>query len=184
MMTTDGDDQGLPPRTGKGRFTKTLEGAERDAEACRLYTYEGRTYQQVSDILGYGGKQNAHRAIQRMLLDTIQQPADELRAREVLRAEEIYLMARDIARDDHYAHSGGKLVYGPPDSGGQPLLDPAPRLSAMDRMLKAMERLAKLKGLDSATKVHNLTLEEIQKMIADEEAELARMEAEGGGEGG
>ena len=181
MTTSDRDPQ---PRGGRGKWVKGIDSAERDAEACRLYAFEGYTYQQVSDALGYGDKSNARRSISKALLDTIQAPADELRAREVLRAEEIYLMARDIARADHYAHSGGKLVHRVENGETVPLLDPAPRLSAMDRMLKAMERIAKLKGLDSATKVHNLTLEEIQKMIADEEADLARLEAEGGGEGG
>lgn len=173
-MTTTGDD--LPPRSGKGRWVKGVDSYERDAEACRLYTFEGYTFQRVSDELGYGGKQNAHRAIQRTLLETIKAPAEELRAREVLRAEEIYLMSREIARDRQPLHSGGKLVYG---EDGKPLIDHGLRLSAMDRMRGAMERLAKLKGLDSPVKVGMLTLEEIQALIAAEEAEIARMAAEG-----
>lgn len=183
-MTTDGNDLELPPRTGKGRFTKTLEGAERDAEACRLYV-EGKTYQQVSDALGYGGKQNAHRAITKALQDTIKAPAEELRAREILRAEEVFVMARDIARTTHLAHSGGKLIN-IARTDGQPgvelLQDDMPRLAAMDRMLKASERIAKLTGLDAATKVHNLSLAEIQEMI--EQEERAIREAEEGGEDG
>jgi hypothetical protein len=179
VTTTDRDHQ---PRSGKGKWVKGIDSVERDAEACRLYTFEGYTYQRISDELGYGGKSNAHRAIQRVLADTIKGPAEELRAREVLRAEEVYLMSREIARADHYAHSGGKIVYGPPVDGvSLPLMDSGPRLSAMDRMLKAMERLAKLKGLDSPVKVGMLTLEEIQALIAAEEAEIARMAAEGEG---
>lgn len=176
MTTTDRDDV---PRSGKGKFIRTLEGAERDAEACRMYV-AGNSYQDISNVLGYGGRQNAHRAVQGVLLATIKEPAEELRAREVLRAEEIYVMARDIARRDHLTVSHGRVIYVPnPDGGADiPLVDDAPKLSAMDRMLKAMERIAKLKGLDAAVKVQNLTLEEIQRLIAEEEAALAGMEDE------
>lgn len=142
----------------------------------------GSTYQEISDALEYGSRQNAHRAVQAVLLSTIKEPAEELRAREVLRAEEIYVMARAIARRDHLTVSHGKVIHVRDPEGGAdiPLVDDAPKLAAMDRMLKAMERIAKLKGLDAAVKVQNLTLEEIQRLIAEEEAAIAEME--GGGE--
>lgn len=179
-MTTAGDDN--RSRDPRGKFRKTLEGAERDAEACRMYV-AGHSYLEIADALGYGNKSNAHRAVQGVLLSTIKEPAEELRAREVLRAEEIYVMARNIARRDHVTVSHGRVIYVPNPDGGPDiaLVDDAPKLSAMDRMLKAMERIAKLKGLDAAVKVQNLTLEEIQRLIAEEEAAIAGME--GGSDG-
>lgn len=165
VTPTSGDN--AQPRDGKGKFRQSLDSAARDAAACEMYMV-GKTYQQISDALGYGDRGNAHRAIQNALLDTIQGPADELRDREVARAQEIYLMARGVARTEHYAHSHGKIVY---NREGEPLVDDGPKLSAMGQMLKAMERIAKLKGLDSPTKFENLSLDVVQ-------AEIARLEAE------
>ena len=164
---TTSDGRHLPSRDGRGKWRRGVESVERDAEACRLYT-AGKTYRDIAEILGYGDKSHAHKAIQRVLLETMQEPADELRAREVARAEEIYVMARNIALRDHYAHSHGRVVY---LDDGIPLLDDMPKLSAMDRMLKSMERIAKYRGLDSPVKFENLSLEAVQ-------AEIARLEAE------
>jgi len=161
------------PRDGKGRIRRTLEGVERDAEACRMYA-AGATFQEIADQLGYGDKSNAHRSIQAVLMETIKAPAEELRAREVLRAEEIYVLAREIALRSHPTVSHGKVIYVKNEATGKevPLIDDAPKLSAMDRMLKAGERLAKLKGLDAPTKFENLTLEAVQAQIAALEAEM------------
>lgn len=162
------------PRGGNGRWRRGIESVERDAEACRMYV-EGATFLEIADALGYGGKAHAHRAIQRVLMDTIKEPAEEVRAREIMRAQEIYMMARAIARKQHPLVSGGKVIYGRGEDGIEvPLVDDSPKLGAMDRMLKAMERLAKLGGLDAATKFENLTLDVVQ-------AEIARLEAEEGG---
>lgn len=154
------------PRDGSGRFIRTLGNADRDAEACRMKT-AGFTYQQISDELGYGGKGHAHDGVQRALLETMQEPADELRSLELARAEEIYVMAREIALKDHYAHSNGRVVH----LNDEPLIDDGPKLAAMDRMLKALERRAKYKGLDAPQKFENLSLEAVQ-------ADIARLEAE------
>jgi hypothetical protein len=174
-MTPGQDDR---PRDGNGRLRRTVEGAERDAEACKMYT-AGASYLEISDALGYGGKQNAHRAIKTVLLETIKAPAEELRARAVLRAEEIYVMARDVARTDHPTVSHGKVVcVKDPESGKDvPLIDDMPKLAAMDRMSRAEERLAKLRGLDAPTKFENLSLDAIQAEIARVEAEIASGES-------
>jgi len=169
-MTTGKDDR---PRDGKGKLRRTLEGVERDAEACKMYT-AGATYQQISDALGYGGKQNSHRAVTTALAEIIKEPAENLRAREILRAEEIYTMARDIARAQHPTVSHGRIIYVKDAETGVevPLPDVMPRLAAMDRMGRAGERLAKLTGLDAPLKFENLTLAAVQAQIAALEAEM------------
>jgi hypothetical protein len=144
-----------------------VDSAERDAEACRLYV-AGKTYLEISEELGYGGKANAHKAVQRVLLETVREPADEVRALLRARNEEIYLMARAVALKDHLAHGNGRIVY---DRNGTPLVDDGPKLAAMDRMQRALSELAKLAGAHAAVKYENLSLEAVQ-------AEIARLEAE------
>lgn len=163
VTTSRADDM---PRDGKGRWRKGVESLERDAEACRMYV-GGKTYQQIADELGYGGRQNAQRAVQKILMETAKQPADELRALLRARQEEIYVMAREIALKDHYAHGNGKLVY----KDGEPLIDDGPKLNAMDRMGRATAEVSKLVGAYSPQKFENLSLEAVQ-------AEIARLEAE------
>lgn len=162
-VTSSGGDQ---PRGGNGRWRKGVESFQRDAEACRMYV-AGKTYLEISDELGYGSLSNARRAVQKILMETAKQPADEVRALLRARNEEIYAMAREIALKQHYAHGNGKLVY----KDGEPLIDDGPKLNAMDRMQRALTELAKLCGAHAAVKFENLSLEAVQ-------AEIARLEAE------
>jgi predicted transcriptional regulator len=155
-----------PARDGKGRWRKGVESYERDAEACRMYV-AGKTYQEIADELGYGSRGTAHTAVQKILMETAKQPADEVRSLLRARNEEIYAMAREIALRNHYAHGNGKLVY----KDGEPLLDDGPKLNAMDRMQRALTELAKLAGAHAAVKFENLSLDVVQ-------AEIARLEAE------
>lgn len=158
-------------RGGNGQYIRTIEGAQRDAEAARLRA-TGMTYSRIAEELGYAGSGKAHQAVQRALIETMKEPADELRSLQVMQAMEVYQLARVIALKNSPAHSHGKVVYVRDANGSEiPLVDDGPKLSAMDRMLKAMERMAKLQGLDSPTKVENISLEYVQ-------AEIARLEAE------
>lgn len=155
------------PRDGKGKWRKGIESYERDAEACRMYV-AGKTYQQIADELGYGGRSNAQRAVQKILMETVRQPADEVRALLRARNEEIYMMAREIIQKEQYAHSHGEIIYNP---DGTPMVEQEVKLKAMDRMQRALSELAKLCGAHAAVKFENLSLEAVQ-------AEIARLEAE------
>lgn len=154
------------PRDGRGKFRRTPEGVMRDAEACKMYV-AGKTYLEIAEALGYSDPSNARRAVQKVLMETAKQPADEVRALLRARNEEIYAMAREIALKQHYAHGNGKLVY----KDGEPLIDDGPKLQAMDRMQRSLTELAKLAGAHAAVKFENLSLEAVQ-------AEIARLEAE------
>lgn len=169
-MSSDGtaDAWNVPPasRDGKGRWRKGIESYERDAEACRMYV-AGKTYQMIADELGYGNRGHAHTAVQKILMETIREPADEVRALMRARQEEIYVMARAVAMRKHFAHSAGKLIY----MNGEPLVDDGPKLAAMDRMGRAMAEVSKLTGAYSPQKFENLSLEAVQ-------AEIARLEVE------
>lgn len=127
----------------------------------------GKTYQEISDELGYGGLSNARRGVQKILMENAKEAADEVRALLRARNEEIYVMAREIALKDHLAYSHGKVVY----DNDTPVLDDGPRLGAMDRMSRAVGEIAKLTGAYSPQKFENLSLEAVQ-------SEIARLEAE------
>jgi len=133
----------------------------------------GKTYLEISEALGYGGKGNAHKAVQKILLETAKQPADEVRALLRARNEEIYMMAREIIQKEQYAHSHGEIIYNP---DGTPMVEQEVKLKAMDRMQRALGELAKLCGAHAAVKFENLSLEAVQ-------AEIARLEAEAIAEG-
>lgn len=155
-----------PPRDGRGKFRRTPEGIERDITACKMYV-AGKTYQQISDELGYGGFANARRGVQKILMENAREASDEVRALLRARNEEVYVMARDIALKDHLAHSHGKVVY----DGDVRVIDDGPKLNAMDRMTRSLGEIAKLTGAYSPQKFENLSLEVVQ-------AEIARLEEE------
>jgi hypothetical protein len=116
--------------------------------------------------MGYADKSGARKAIERAIAEGQSTATDEMRQIEVARAEEIYLMAREIARKNHPVVSHGKVMY---DEGAR-LVDDGPKLAAMDRMIAAMSRKAKLLKLDTDNKITEISLAMIQ-------ADLARMEA-------
>lgn len=155
-----------PPRDGRGKFRRTPEGIERDIAACKMYV-AGKTYQQISDELGYGGFANARRGVQKILMENAREASDEVRALLRARNEEIYVIAREIVFKDHLAHSHGKVIY----DGDARVFDDGPKLAAMDRMTRALGEIAKLTGAYSPQKFENLSLEAVQ-------AEIARLEVE------
>ncbi|TDC63894.1 hypothetical protein E1258_09620 [Micromonospora sp. KC207] len=141
------------PRSPSGRYVRTLDAAERDAEACRLRA-RGLSYREIAEQLRYADAAGAHRAVQKVLRDTVQEPADELRHLEVVRLDALLAVAWDVLEREHVAHSGGKLVMVAGEDGVEvPLRDDAPTLAAIDRVLKIMTRRAELLGLDAPRKI-------------------------------
>ncbi|MFI9235781.1 hypothetical protein [Streptomyces sp. NPDC053079] len=134
-------------RDGKGRYIYTLEAAERDAEAARLRS-QHFTYQQIADRLGYPDKAGAYRGIQAALKATVQEAADDVRQMELERLDRLARAAEEVMARQHATVSQGKIIY----EGGEPLIDDAPVLQAIDRLLRIQERRARLLGLDAATK--------------------------------
>ncbi len=147
-MTTAG-------RDSRGKFARTLKGAERDREAVRLRS-RGRTFQQISDELKYGGYQNARRAVKKVLESIDREAAEEHIAIQIDRLDFMYDAAMQVLEAEHYTVSDGRLVYlgdpKDPDIPGTPLLDDGPVLKAIDRLLRIEERRSKLLGLDAPTK--------------------------------
>ncbi len=166
-MTVTGS-RDVSGRDPSGRFAKTLESAERDREACRLRA-RGVTYQQISDELGYGGDANARRAVKECIDAVRAEGGRELRA--IQRDQLDYLTRQVLAvleRQHLTITPTGKIVT----VDGVPVLDDAPVLTATDRLLRIMERRAKLEGLDAPERREVLTLDAIDAEIAALTAEL------------
>jgi hypothetical protein len=151
-------------RDGKGRFLRTLEGAERDAEACRMRT-TGYGYREIAEWLNYGNAANARRAVERVLAETVAGPAEDLRTlelerldRELERLDVLEQRVWVVLNANHVTVSNGRIMY----LGDTPLADNAPVLNAVDRLVKITEsrtRISesrrKLLGLDAPAKVQS-----------------------------
>lgn len=133
------------PHDGRGRFVRTTTTAERDAQAARLRD-TGLGYKEIAEQLGFADKGNAWRAVQRALTAIVQEPAEQLRATEAARLDELYVEALEILERDHVTVSHGKVIEGP---DGRPLLDDGPKLAAIDRARQIRESYRKLVGADA-----------------------------------
>lgn len=142
------DDPTARTRGGNGRIVRSVDTAERDAEAARLRT-RGYTYQQIADELDWVSRGDAYRAVQRVLADTVREAGDEVRAIELDRLDTLHAAAMDVLEREHFTVSNGRVVS--LDESG-PLPDDGPVLAAIDRLLKIQERRARLLGLDAPTK--------------------------------
>lgn len=180
------------PHDGKGRFVRSLDTAQRDAEACRLRS-NGYTYQRIADALGYSDKGEAHHAVSRALKATAQEAADEVRTLELSRLDAeldrlagLEAAARDVLTREHLTISHGHIVK---DKDGKPIPDDAPVLQAIDRLVRIEdarrrngERRSKLLGLDAPAKVNTTITEvtqqdiELQEMVAEIRAKNATIE--------
>lgn len=134
-------------RDGNGRFDRDPDTARRDAEACRLRA-QSRTYRQIAEELGIDVRA-AYDGVQRALRDTLEEPAEDVRRLELERLDELARKSREVMLATHYVVDKGTVVIWQ----GAPLIDDAPVLQAVDRLLKVQERRAKLLGLDSPQRV-------------------------------
>ena len=144
------------------------------ARRAKLVAYRRRKvpYAQFYEELGYSSVDVARRDFARALEESI---AAQHASVEVYREEQLveldYLAeeAHKILRARHYVVTqSGKIVDDP--ETGQPLLDDGPVLAAIDRLVKILDRVAKLRGLDQI-KVQVLTIDAI-------EAEIERLSME------
>ena len=151
---------------------KALERAKRAAEAMTLRA-RGHSMQEIADELGYASKDVAEKDIRRALLETMQQPADELRAMEYNRTMLVIRGAWDLIADPQpLVDKTGHPVTLIGEDGSEYAV---PDQAIIDRhhqtILKASESLRKLMGLDAPTRSVSaraaISLQELQQMSAD-----------------
>lgn len=136
-------------RDGNGRYARTLNTAQRDAQAARLAA-QGLTYQQIADEIGISNKGDAWRAVQRARQAAIQPAGEELIATEAAELDTLYAEVMEILARDHVMVSHGRIVCG---DDGEPILDDGPKLAAIDRAVKIRESYRKLRGVDAPSRV-------------------------------
>lgn len=157
------------PRTG--RFLKTLESAERDAEACRMLE-RGHTYQEIADALGFGNRGHAHTAVQRALAALPRESAMELRRVRTNQLNYLLYNAMQVVAGTYPVVSqSGRIVT---DDAGNPLLDEGPRLAAIDKARRIIMDLAKLEGTIAPVRTEAvISIDSLDAQIAALTAELA-----------
>ena len=86
------------------------------------------------------------RRVQDGIEGLVKEPAEQVRAMELARLDEMESAVRRVRDTQHVHVSGGKIVLG---GDGEPLIDHGPVLLATDRLLKIHERRARLWGIDA-----------------------------------
>ncbi len=114
---------------------RQLEALERQVQAVKMRT-AGMEFHEIADALGYKTPGGAFKAVKTALMKTIREPAEELRTLEVLRLDD---MLKELWPHRH------KPQY-------------------TDRILRIMERRAKLLGLDMPD---NLNIDQVLKVIVE-----------------
>lgn len=128
---------------------------ERVTEAIQL-RLQYRTWTEIADTLGWGGKSSAFTAVKRELerrRAAMDDSLDELRTREFDRLEALGREALAVLEKDHLVVNAGRVVFFGPDGQERPLLDDGLKLAAINTLIKVSESLRKLLGLDAASKV-------------------------------
>lgn len=147
-------------RDHRGKFARTINTAERDAEAARMRA-RGHTYRQIAIHLGVDVAA-AHEMVKRVLAETVAEAADDVRQIELERLDAVLITLDElretvlgVLRRKHYAFSNGRLMY----LGEEPLEDDDVALRAAaqlagieDRRVKVSESRRKLLGLDIPVK--------------------------------
>jgi hypothetical protein len=136
-----------------GRYVRTPQTAERDAEAARLKGL-GWTLTMIAAELGYGHRSSVAEAIDRAYRD-IAEPARAGRDKRARQLDMLWEYAQEILDREHITVSNGKVITLPdPETGEEkPLRDDGPALQAITEMRRINESYRKLEGDDRPAKM-------------------------------
>lgn len=129
---------------------QTMASLERDAKAVQMHAMR-YSYSEISAALGYGSRQNAHRAVKRAHDRILRPPVMTHVATAFAELDAITLRLIAIIHRKHVVVSGGKVVRD--DDTGEPLLDCGPELAALRQWQQVSESRRKMLGLDAAVKL-------------------------------
>lgn len=166
---------------------RSIAQIERDAQFLELRR-RGLSYRQIAAQMLVSSQKTAYEAVQRALKDAIQEPADEVRQIELDRLDELMRHALRVLATPHYVVSqikGEVITFLDVNGTDKPVVDDAPILAAIDRLLKISERRAKLLGLDAPTRtrIEVITEDAVDAAIADLEREIAEHDRAAAGRG-
>jgi DNA-binding Lrp family transcriptional regulator len=136
-----------PARGGDGGFVRTIETAERDAEAARLRS-RSMSYRAIAKQLGVSVS-TAHAMVDRALAEVVREAGEAVVALELEKLDRDEAAVLAVMEATHYTVSNGKLIM----IDGKPLLDDAPVLAAAAMRVRISESRRKLVGADAAQKI-------------------------------
>lgn len=125
---------------------------ERRERAIRLRN-QGVQWSQIATELGYSDKAAACKDVARALKERREQlslAVDEHREQALAHLDDMAAAVWAVLAARHLTIANGKVVR---DEADEPLLDDAPVLSAVDRLLRIEERRARLLGMDAPSQV-------------------------------
>jgi hypothetical protein len=161
----------------------SAEQLERDNRALKLRR-QGAPYSAIAAEIGWKSASAAHDAVCRALNREPSEDREQLRKLEVARLDGLERVAWKVLERFHYVviTSGphaGDIVYSPPEDGSEPLIDSAPVLGAIDRLLRISRERRALLGLDAPRKaqVTVITEDAVDAAIRQLEQELANADA-------
>jgi hypothetical protein len=180
-------------RNSEGRYTRTLEVAERDAEAARLRV-KGHTHAQIAEQLGFPSVKAVGYALASLFREIKREPTEELLRielerldAELVRLNHLEAVAHQVLAARHITVNNGRVILNP--GTDEPMEDDGPILQAIDRLIKIEdarrrngERRAKLTGIEAAVKVDTTVYEvtqqdiELQEMLRDAKAKVQAQE--------
>ena len=174
-------------RDGKGRFRRSVETVDRDAQAAEMHA-QGYTYSHIAATLGYADKSAAYRSVQRALAETVdREGVREARNRQL--AEMALLRTRMWGVVDSpppLTDRLGHIVYG---EDGEPVPDESARANAAQVLVRLLEREARVRGTDAPRRtqtdiralIASIPPEDIRRYIEDRKREiLGQAQALGG----
>lgn len=173
-VTTVREHPGLH-RDGKGKFDRSVEVAERDAQACRLKR-DGHTYDYIARHMGYSDRSAARQAVQRGMLAVVQEAGEEVRQLELMRLDNLWVKALGVMEGTHWTVQNGRVVTinvgTKEDPEYVPVPDSAPVLAAIGKLLDIQARRAKLLGLDSPKRIEVLSIDLLDAQISQLRAKM------------
>jgi hypothetical protein len=162
-------------RRSLSKFRKSLDVAQRDARACRMYYVDRMTYREVAEALGFANESGAKRSADRGL------HAIQTRGNENLIAEVRARIAENRefvkAKRDNPAQKvspGGQLVF---DRAGNPVFDDTVSLAAAAELRKLDQMEIHLLGLEAPRRTISATIELglDERLAANEQLLQARL---------
>jgi len=186
-------------RDGKGRYSRTIDTARRDAEAAALRA-SGRTFDQIAAELRFSSRAKAYEAVQRAYADIPYEGVEEARRLDLERIDRLIGHCWAVMLREHLTISQGRIVGkrvgwerdeatgevlrdgdGAPVPVYEDILDDGPGMTAVREIRGLLERRARITGYDAParSRIEVVTPETVEAHIAALEAELARNDPAG-----
>lgn len=186
------------PRGGNGRFTRSIETAQRDFAAAELRV-KGRSLQCIADELGFASKGHAHDAITRAFAALPSADAEAAKRLDLERIDRLIEAAWDVMEREHIAYSNGQVVRhhtgeNEKDEDGldrlddkgrtiplyEDVRDDGPVLQAIDRIRALLDRRAKIFGYDAParSRIEIITEDDVDAAIRQLNEEIAELDRE------